>query len=128
MSNLRALVSIAGHDLPDPYSYAGNTADLVDSGRNVNGVVIGDVIRYDVAKVELKWNYLTASQWAEILRLFNRAAGGNFYNSVTFFNQGTADWTTRTMYVSDRKASMWRRDEVTGEIFYTDASLNLIEV
>lgn len=128
MSTLRALVSIAGHDLPDPYSYAGNAADLVDSGRNVNGVVIGDVIRYDVAKVELKWNYLKASEWAAILRLFNRAAGGSFYNSVTFFNQGTADWTTRTMYVSDRKASMWRRGEVTGEIFYTDASLNLIEV
>lgn len=128
MSTLRALVSIAGHDLPDPYSYSGNTADLVDSGRNVNGVVIGDVIRYDVAKVELKWNYLTAAQWAEILQLFNRAAGGNFYNSVTFFNQGTADWSTRTMYVSDRKASVWRRDESTGEIYYTDASLNLIEV
>lgn len=128
MSNLRALVSIAGHDLPDPYSYKGNTADLVDSGRNVNGVVIGDVVRYDVAKVELKWNYLKASEWAAILQLFNRATGGNFYNSVTFFNQGTADWTTRTMYVSDRKASMWRRDEYTGEIYYTDASLNLIEV
>jgi hypothetical protein len=97
----------------------------VDSARNVKGKVIGSVIRNDVAKVELKWRYLTAEQWAGILRLFTN----NFYNKVTFYNQATASYTTREMYVGDRSAGMWRRHPVTGEVMgWVDPSLSLIEV
>jgi hypothetical protein len=97
----------------------------VDSARNVSGYVIGSVVRNDVAKVELKWRYLTAQQWASVLSLFTN----NFYNSVTFYNQATADYTTRNMYVSDRKAGMWRRDPLSGEVLgWTECSLSLVEV
>ena len=37
----KALVRVAGLDLPEPSTYSGNTATLVDSGRNVQGELIG---------------------------------------------------------------------------------------
>ena len=122
---MEALVTVAGVELPEPSEYRGNTATLVDSARNVQGRVIGSVIRNDVAKVEIKLRYLTAQQWAEVLSLFNQS----FYNSVKFYNQATADYTTREMYVSDRNAGMWRRHPVTGEVMgWTECSLSLVEV
>lgn len=122
---MAALVTVAGHDLPEPSEYSASTSTLVDSARNVSGYVIGSVIRSDVAKVELKWRYLTVAQWAGVLSLFNKS----FYNSVTFFNQSTGTYTTRQMYVGDRSSSMWRRHPKTGEVMgFTDCALSLIEV
>lgn len=119
------LVTVAGVALPEPSYYDANTSTLVDSARNVSGYVVGSVVRSDVAKVELKWRYLTARQWADILSLFT----DNFYNTVTFYNQTTADFTTRQMYVGDRQAGMWRRHPETGEVMgWTDCSLALVEV
>lgn len=122
---MAALVTVAGIDLPEPSAYSGTTSTIVDSARNVSGYVVGSVVRHDVAKVELSWRYLTAEQWAGILSLFTN----NFYNSVTFFNQATAGYSTRKMYVSDRTAGMWRRNPETGEVMgFTDCSLSLVEV
>ena len=122
---MAALVTVAGVALPEPSTYSALTSTIVDSARNVNGVVVGSVVRNDVAKVELSWRYLTAQQWANVLSLFNN----NFYNDVRFFNQATAGYTTRQMYVGDRKAGMWRRDPHTGEVLgFTECSLALVEV
>lgn len=122
---MTALVTVAGTPLPEPSEYSSSTSTLVDSARNVEGRVVGSVVRSDVAKIELKWRYLTAQQWASVLSLFTH----NFYNSVRFFDQTTADYTTRDMYVGDRNAGMWRRNPETGEVMgFTDCSLNLIEV
>ena len=122
---MTALVEVAGIALPEPSEYSGTTSTIVDSARNVNGYVIGSVVRSDVAKVELRWRYLTKEQWASVLSLFTN----NFYNSVTFFNQASGDYTTRQMYVGDRKAGVWRRHPETGEIMgWTNCSLSLVEV
>ena len=122
---MTALVTVAGTPLPEPSEYSSSTSTLVDSARNVEGRVVGSVVRSDVAKIEIKWRYLTAQQWASVLSLFTN----NFYNSVTFFNQTTAGYTTRDMYVGDRSAGMWRRNPATGEVMgFVDCSLNLIEV
>lgn len=127
--SFRALVTVGEFDFPEPSTYSGNTATLVDSARNTQGVTVGAVIRDDVGKVEISWRYLTVKQWADILKCFSIARGGSFYNSVTFFCQDTGDWTTRNMYVSDRKANMFRRDPKTGDVLgYTDCSLSLVEV
>lgn len=122
---MEALVSIGGYPLPEPSTYEAVTSTIVDSARNVSGYVVGSVVRHDVAKIELTWRYLTAEQWATILSLFTY----NFYNDVRFLNQATNAYDTRTMYVSDRNASMWRRNPSTGEIMgYTNCSLSLVEV
>lgn len=122
---MAALVSIGGYDFPEPSTYSASTATIVDSARNVNGRVVGAVVRNDVAKVEMSWRYLTANHWATILSLFNNS----FYNDVRFLNQATNSYTTRTMYVSDRTAGMWRRNPTTGEVMgWTNCSLSLVEV
>ena len=122
---MAALVSIGGFDFPEPATYNATTSTIVDSARNVNGRVVGSVVRIDVAKVELSWKYLTAQQWSNILSLF----ASSFYNDVTFYNQVTAGYTMRTMYVSDKTAGMWRRDPTTGEVLgWTNCALSLVEV
>ena len=122
---MAALVSIGGFDFPEPSTYNATTSTIVDSARNVSGHVVGSVVRNDVAKIEMSWKYLTARQWANILSLFT----DSFYNDVRFLNQATNSYTTRTMYVSDRNAAMWRRDPRTGEVMgYTGCSLSLVEV
>lgn len=123
----KALVTVAGYALPEPSSYSGSTATLVDAGRNVEGRFIGSVVRSDVAKVELRWNYLTVQEWANINQLF--LGPNNFVREVEFFDQARGTWTVREMYVSDRSAGMWRRHPVTGEVLgWTDCTLSLIEV
>ena len=122
---MAALVTVGGYEFPEPSTYNATTSTIVDSARNVNGVVVGSVVRIDVAKIELSWKYLTARQWASILSLF----ASSFYNEVTFYNQVTAGYSTRTMYVSDKTAGMWRRDPSTGAVLgWTGCSLSLVEV
>lgn len=102
---MAVLVSVGGVALPTPSTYVGNTATIVDSARNVEGYVIGTVIRNNVAKISMTWNFISAQDWSNMLKLFEPAYGGAFYNSVTFFNQTSATLETRTMYVSDRTSS-----------------------
>ena len=41
---MAALVSIGGFDFPEPSTYNATTSTIVDSGRNVQGCVVGAVI------------------------------------------------------------------------------------
>ena len=126
---MRALVSIGNYDLPEPSEYSGTVATLVDSARNSKGEVVGAVIREDVAKVELTWNFITPDKWAEMLQKFSSNYGGSFYNSVTFFLDLTNDWETRTMYVSDRtNGGVFVRNPDGSIKGYKGARLALVEV
>ena len=120
-----ALVTVNGTALPEPSTYNATTSTIVDSGRNVAGKVVGAVVRHDVAKIELTWRYLTAAQWAAVIKPFTT----DFKCKVKFFNQATASYTERTMYVSDRTAGMFRRDPQTGAVLgFTSCALSLVEV
>lgn len=125
--SVKALVSVDGYDFPEPSTYSSNTSTLVDSGRNVEGKMVGSVIRDNVSKVELSWRYLPVAEWSRILQCFHGKE--NFVNSVTFFDQYKGDWVTKEMYVNDRKANLFKRDPVTGAVAgWLDVSLALIEV
>jgi hypothetical protein len=126
----RALVTVGTTDLPTPSTYIGTEATIVDSARNVQGYVVGAIVRESVAKVEMTWNYLPAETWSAIMKMFNTAYGGKFYNDVTFFNQLTSDWATRKMYVGDRTTSgAFMTNPETGAIKgYTNPKLSLIEL
>lgn len=125
----RALVSVGNYDFPEPSAYSGNTSTLVDSARNAQGVMIGAVLRDDVAKVEISWKYLTVEQWASVQKCFRQSSGGKFINLVNFFDQSVGGWVTKEMYVSDRKSGMWRRHPESGDILgWTDCALSLVEV
>lgn len=126
----RPLVRIVdGYIFPEPSTYNANTSTLVDSGRNVQGKMVGSVIRDDVAKIEISWRYLTVQQWADIQKCFRQSSGGKFINFIEFFDQSAGGWVQRDMYVSDRQSGMWRRSPTNGEILgWMDCSLSLIEV
>ena len=122
---MEAFVSVGGYGFPEPSTYSAVTSTIVDSARNVNGYVVGSVVRQDVAKIELTWRYLTVDQWAKVLSVFN----SSFENDVRFLNQGTGKYETRSMYVSDRTASGWRRNPATGALMgWTNCSLSLVEI
>lgn len=124
----KALCIINGFSVPAPSTYIGTTATIVDSARNTKGYVIGSVIRDDVAKVEMSWRFISVKDWAAIMGLFSPKRGGSFYNNVEFFCMDTGQWETRQMYVSDRTAGIFKRNESGDIIGYTEASLSLVEV
>ena len=124
---MKPFITVAGYPYPDPSEYEANTATFVDAGRNVNGVTIGAVIREDVAKVSMKWNFVRADEWAKMLQKWSKKFGGSFYSKVEFFNQDTNNWETRTFYVNDRKASVYLRDKAGKILGYKNPSMNLIE-
>lgn len=123
-----ALISIESQELKTPSSYTALSSDIVDSGRNIDGSVVSDVIRYDVAKVELGWKYLTVSEWSNILKLFNPQYGGAFINTVTYFDQVSGTMQTRRLYVSDRTAGLINLDKDGNPRGWSDAKLSLVEV
>lgn len=125
---MRAMVSIGDFDFPEPSTYSATTSTIVDSGRNVEGYVIGAVIRDDVSRVDLGWNFISAADWASIMAKFSSARGGAFYNNVTFYCQDTNAWETREMYVGDRSAQVFLRNKDGSIRGYQGASLALIEV
>lgn len=112
MPPIKALVSVYSPvngiwiPLPAMSEYEANTATIVDAARNSNGDEVGAVIKSGVSKVTLKWNFLTPSDWQGVLALF----ANSFYNKVRFYNQDTANWSEKIMYVSDRSATMFRRN------------------
>lgn len=123
------LVTVAGIPLPEPSTYKGYTSTVVDSARNVRGVMIGAVVRDDIAKIEISYKFLTVTQLADILKLFTVSQGGAFINEVEFFDQTTGGWNTRQMYVSDRTAGMFRRDHETGAVLgWVDVGFSFVEV
>ena len=122
------MVSIGDFAFPEPSTYSATTSTVVDSGRNVQGYVLGAVIRDDIAKIELGYSFITASDWASILAQFSPARGGSFYNNVTFYLQDTNSWVTREMYVSDRTASVFLRNKDGSIKGYQNVSLSLVEV
>lgn len=124
-----ALVSIGNYNFPTPSTYNATTSTIVDSARNVEGKMVGTVVRNDVAKVEITYRYLSAEKWAEVLSKFSPALGGSFINNVRFLDQTRNDFINRNLYVSDRTASGFKIDEATGKLIgYTDIRLALIEV
>lgn len=125
---MRPLVTVGTFEVPEPSKYSATTSTVVDSARNAEAVTIGAVIRDSIAKVEMSWNFISAENWANTLSQFNQSLGGQFYNSVTFFNQDTNAWETRTMYVSDRTADIFLRRKDGSIRGYTGARIALVEV
>ena len=129
-------------ELPTPSDYDASSSTLVDSARNQDGQVIAQVVRSDVAKVEMKWNFLTVVQFSNIAKLFEVNLGGEFLVPVSFFNvitgefegdithaPNTTDNKIRLFYPADRKVKFAhiKLDANGKPIGYTDVSLHLID-
>lgn len=122
------LLKIGNVKVPTPSTYNTTTATVVDSGRNVKGVVVGSVIREGVTSIDVTFNYITTKDWSNILKCFNSKLGGSFYRKVTFFNQETNQVDTRTFYVGDRTTDGLRYLDKKGNVVaWLGAKLSLVE-
>lgn len=118
-----ALITVAGIELPTPSEYTALQADIVDSGRNANGKIISQVVRKDVAKITMRWKYLTVFQWSQILQIFK----DNFENDATYFDQVSGTYQTRRFYPSDRQGGLAQMKNGV-PVAWLGCSLSLIEV
>jgi len=115
---------IPNYAFPEPTTYSGTTSTMIDSGTSVSGKLLSSIVREDVARISLSWNFLSVEEWAKINQLFK----ASYEYPVRFFDQTKGDWGERTMYASDRSAGMWRRDDEGNVLGWTGCSLELTEV
>lgn len=122
---MNAFIKINGHVYPQPRRGLNlMVATIVDSARNSNAVMVGQVVGREQQKINaLEWGYLTAGQWSELLKEFK-----NFYVTVSYPDMVNNKWTTRKMYPGDRTATPFHLDENTGlPLDYLDCKVNLID-
>lgn len=123
---MASFIQINGHSYPTPRrGLELQVATIVDSSRNANGVVVGQVVGRQQQKLNgLQWAYLTAEQWSAILKEFD-----NFYVTVSYPDMVNNRWTTRKMYPGDRSATPFHLDPDTQfPLDYLDCKVNLIDV
>ena len=124
-----------------PTEYNGISSTVVDSARNVKGVVVGQVVKEDIAKIEVSWNFLTVKEFADLSKLFLEKYGGSFFVPVAFFNEAIGDFegdnqnppslsnNVRIFYPADRSAkfAQIKLDASGKPIGYVNVSLHLVD-
>lgn len=119
-----AYLAINGYELPYPkrgVKVVVTTA--VDSGRNADGVVVGQRVGRDQYKIDgLEWPWLSASTWGRILESLN-----HFFVYVTFEDPVSNERKTIKMYPGDREGEPYWVDENGHPTFYRDCKFNLID-
>lgn len=119
--------SYGTYNFPTPSTYNAITSTLVDGARNIDGEFVGTA-KIELAKIEMSWRYLSATDWSNMLKQFSKSNNGFFVRTVIFLDQLTNTYQTKKMYVSDRKAGGFKYDETTGTIQgYTECSLSLVD-
>lgn len=116
------------NDLAVPYPKIGTgnqtVSTFVDAGRTASGVVKGEVVGRNIAKVELVWDMLTPEQWSTMLKEFKRS----FYFRFRYIDMETNDWVTRRFYVSDRSANPFMiNPETNRPRYWQNCKLNVID-
>ena len=123
-SNTGILI-VEGISLPDPSEMIASDYDISDSERNANGIMISQIIREDVHKLECKWSKLEVEEYL----LIRKAIKKKFGLSVQYFCPDTGQKGTLTMYAGDRKTPIrYFKGWSDGKPVYKDVSLNFIEM
>lgn len=95
---------------------------LVNSGRNANGEVVGQVVGRNQNKATLSWKWLDAETWASMLQEFD-----NFIVIARIPDMQRNDWTTLKMYPGDRSAEPYWVDDEGLPTHYTNCKVNIID-
>lgn len=118
---------INGKKIPYPSQSSGlqTVSTFVDSARTADGVVRGEVVGRNIAKVELTWAVLTPEEWSAILMEFKKS----FYFTFKYIDMETNNWVERKFYVGDRSASPMMIDRVTNKPkYWVNCKANVIDV
>lgn len=122
---LSAFLNVNGYDFPCPrYGFQYTISTVVNSGRNVNGAVIGQRIGRDLYKLDqLQWVGLDPETRRMMLKALEP-----FYVPVTFEDYRTGNPITITMYPSDRTGKPLFADKLTHMVTKDELlSFNLID-
>lgn len=119
-----AYLWINGQELPYPKRGTSTiVTTVVDSGRNINAVVVGQRIGRDQYKIDgLEWPYLTATEWARILQLVS-----GFRFNLTFYDPVTMQKKTIKAYCGDRSAEPFWVDTNGKPTHLINCKVNLID-
>lgn len=124
MANAFIYINGMAFPYPDKDSGLQSISTLVNSARTADGVMRGEKIGRDQAKIQLAWNVLTPNEWSKMLQQFS-----NFYFTIKYIDMVTNDWTTRKFYVGDRSAKPYMVDPNTGKPkYYVQCKVNVIDV
>lgn len=97
---------------------------IVDSGRNANGVVVGQKIGRDQYKVDsLEWPHLDADTWSAMLKEFK-----NFYVKAKIPDMVNNKWITIKMYPGDRSAQPFKFSSSGLPTEYINCKVNIIDI
>ena len=96
----------------------------VNSGRNANGEVVGQVVGRDIYKLDqMEWSWLSAVQWETMLSMFDE-----FFVTVEFWDTVKSKRVELKMYPGDRSAEpYWLDSNDDHPLYYTNCKLNLID-
>ena len=122
---LSAFMRVNGVDFPCPrvgFKYTFTT--VVDSGRNANNAIVGQVIGRELIKLDsLEWAALSAEKWQKMLQAIEP-----FFVPVTIEDYRTGNPITITMYPGDRTAEPLFVDKTTHKVtMYKNCKFNLID-
>ncbi len=121
MTKYSNLLVVEGISLPDPSEMKQSDYDISDSERNAKGIMVAQIIREDVHKVECKWKILHPEDY-EVIR---RAIKKKFGLSVTYDVAGEGRKTLE-MYAGDRTTPVYTY--AYGQPVYKDFAVNFIEM
>jgi len=120
-----SFLAINGVEIPPPKrGVTPLITTAVNSGRNADGVVVGQRIGRDQYKIDqLEWPWLSRHQWARILQLLS-----NFVVFVTFPDPvRVGERITLKMYCGDRTAEPYWVDGSGTPTWYRNCKVNLID-
>lgn len=122
---MAAIITINGKEFPAPQrGLEFIVSTNVNSGRNANGEVIGQVVGRNQNKANnLVWPFLDAQTWAEMLQEFD-----DFFVIATIPDMVHNTWQTIKMYPGDRSAEPYWIDPVTKlPTHYINCKVNIID-
>lgn len=116
-----AMIIVDGVEMPCPSSFTWGLQDVSDSdaGRTLDALMHKNRIAQK-RKLSLQWNAKDPSETAFILQAFNPE-----YINVTYPDALSGTDETRTFYVGDRSAPVWRW--FSGKKYYESVSFDIIE-
>lgn len=113
-----------GKKLPNPkYGMTIERQQLVESGRNAKGEVVGAKVNRRQIKLNVVFPHLTANEWGEVLNMIE-----DFKGDVTFYDPLRGRRATYEMYWGNSKEEIFKIDPETNIVLeYINCECNLID-
>ena len=120
--------NLSGNTISIPFPSTGTfeTARAVNSARNANNVVVGQMVGRSVDKQNMTWSVLPKETWWGINRWIE--TNGMFFY-CKYFAHNTGKWMIRRFYCGDPKCDPFKIDADTGyPAVYLNCTLNVIDM